>query len=226
MLLRSRVLILCLFGSSLLLSACASKVVQKEQFSGFLPDYSQLQEVKLPDGSKTLRWALPGVADRGYTRIYIEPVAVYPAPRDASQVDAKTVQAAAAYLNGRLQTEFGKVLEVVDGPMPGAVRLRVAITGVETRAEDFKAYEVIPIALIVAGVTSAAGTRDRNVDTYLEVEVRDASSGELLGLAVKKGISPNTVENKNAQVTLGDVKPTLDQWAKDGAGAVKAFLVK
>src|SRR5690606_4152497 len=122
------------------------------------------------------------------------PVTIYPAPKDSSQVDTQTVRAAASYLDSQLQAQFGDVMEVVKAPVPGALRLRAAITGVETRAEDFKAYEVIPIALIVAGVTSASGTRDRNVDTYLEVEVTDADSGELLGLAVKKGISPTTVE--------------------------------
>src|SRR5690606_13112869 len=133
------------------------------------PDYSQLKEVELEDGSKALRWVQAGVAERGYTQIYIEPVTIYPAPKDSSQVDTQTVRAAASYLDSQLQAQFGDVMEVVKAPVPGALRLRAAITGVETRAEDFKAYEVIPIALIVAGVTSASGTRDRNVDTYLEV---------------------------------------------------------
>lgn len=210
----------------LLLGACASKVAQKEQFSGFLRDYSQLQEVKLADGSKTLRWVAPGVKDQGYTNIVIEPVAVYPAPKDAGQVDAKTVQAAAAYLDHQLRNQLAGVMHVTTVAGPHTLHLRAAITGVETRAEDFHAYEVIPIALIVAGVSSAAGTRDRNVDTYLEVEVSDASSGEIVGLAVKKAISPTTVENKDTAVTLNDVKPSLDLWAKDAASTLKTLVSK
>lgn len=207
-------------AAALMLGACTSSTATKDNYSGFLSGYSKLESVKLADGTKTLRWVSPDLKNRGYTKIYIDPVTVYPAPKDEKQVDAKLVRSAAAYLDQTVRQQLQGTIQVVDSPEPGALRLRAAITAVETPAEGFKAYEVIPIALVVYGVSSATGARDRNVDAYLEAEITDIDSNEVLAYAVKKGVSEEQLENSEAKVSMAQLKPTLDSWAKDAANFI------
>ena len=44
---------------SISLTACASKTITPEEYSGFLHDYSQLTEKKLPSGKKVLTTESP-----------------------------------------------------------------------------------------------------------------------------------------------------------------------
>lgn len=216
---------LLLLGSVLLLGACTSTTATKENYSGFLADYSQLEKVKLADGTATLRWTSPDLKGKNYRKIFIDPVVVYPAPKSSAQVNYKLIIDAAAYLEKAVAQQIrGAGMEVVDTPAPGTLRLRAAITTVESKAEGMKAYEVIPIAAIVAGISTVAGTRDRNVEAFLEAELTDISSGEVMARVVKKGISEKTLENDKTQVQVKDLKPTLDRWAKDAAVFAEAML--
>lgn len=47
---------MAVLAAGLLLAGCSSKVTQTSQYSGFLSDYSKLQETTSPSGHKTLRW--------------------------------------------------------------------------------------------------------------------------------------------------------------------------
>ena len=50
---------MAVLAAGLLLAGCSSKVTQTSQYSGFLSDYSKLQETTSPSGHKTLRWVDP-----------------------------------------------------------------------------------------------------------------------------------------------------------------------
>jgi hypothetical protein len=99
--------------------------------------------------------------------------------------------------------------------------MRAAITTVETPADGIKVYEVIPIALVVYGISSATGARDRNVEAFVEVELSDIDTHEVMGRAVKKGIAEEKLENDTTKVGMENLKPTLDGWAKDAVNFVK-----
>lgn len=217
---------LLLACSSILLIACTSTTAGKQDYSGFLSDYSQLQKVKLADGTPTMRWVSPSLKGSSYRKVFIDPVVVYPAPKSTAEVSAQLITDAAAYLEQALALQLrGAGMEVVDAPEPGTLRLRAAITTVETKAEDFKAYEIIPIAAIIAGVSAATGSRDRNVEAFVEVEVTDISTNEVMARAVKKGISEEKLPNDKTKASMDQLKPTLDAWAKD-AGSFVSLLLK
>jgi len=211
--------------SSLALLACTSTTATQKDYSGFLSDYSQLEKVKLANGNSAMRWVSPDLKKGSYRQVFMDPVVVYPAPQNSAQVNAKLVKDAAKYLEETTTQQLRAAgIEVVDAPEMGALRLRAAITTVETSAEDFKAYEIIPIAAIIAGISAAAGTRDRIVEAYMEAELTDISTGKVLVQVVKKGISPETVENDKAKVSMEQLKPTLDSWAQDAANFVHTSL--
>jgi len=215
-----------LLASVLLLGSCTSTTASKENYSGFMPDYSKLEKVTLPNGTKALRWESPELGNRTYTKVFIDPVIVYPKPKDTAEVQAQLVKDAAAYLDQNIRQHLGDVIEVVDAPDEDTLRLRAAITAVNTTAEELKAYEVIPIAAIAAGISSATGTRDRNVEVFLEAELSDINTNEIMARVVKKGISKETLENNKSKVEMAQMIPMLDGWVEDAVNFVKTTLKK
>ncbi len=223
---RYAVKVVLVAGAVAALAACASKTADVSQYSGFLGDYSKLEKTKAEDGMPVMRWASPELKNRTYTHLIIDPVVIYPKPVATEQVDVATAVQAVAYLDKEVRKKVQDDITLVDVPQANTVRMRAAVTGVKTQAEDFQFYEVIPVSLVISGAMAAAGERDRNVNVYLEVELTDASTGEVLGRAVRKAISANTVKNDKVEVTLDDIKPTLDLWADQAEQFVQRTLLK
>lgn len=200
-----------------LVGCTTSETTQKEEFSGFLSDYSQLEKGTSLDGQAVvLKWISPTLPARKYTKVMLDPVVIYPAPKPGPQLRAEVLKSMLAYLNKAVEREVSRNYEIVTVPGNDVVRLRSAITGVRTKAEDLEVYEYIPIALALASVSTATGARDQMVELFLEAELTDSSSGERLAAAVKKGFG-EPVENTSDQVELENVRPVLDSWARSAA---------
>lgn len=85
--------------------------------------------------------------------------------------------------------------------------------------------QVIPIALISAGVNTAMGGRDQEVDVGVEAAFLDGASQKVLAQVVRKGTG-KALENDTQKLTLNDVKPVLDGWAKDMRASFVALKQK
>lgn len=203
------------FLAGLLLTGCASQTTQPTQFSGFLADYSQLQPATSATGAPVLRWISPQFSSERYTSVYVEKPSFYPEPVPSDQVSAQTLEQVRSYLHQALLRELknGR-LTLVDTPSMDSLVLRSAITGVNVSTEGIKAYEVIPVALVIAAASTAAGTRDRDSEIFIELEALDARTSEPVLRVVRKGHGL-TLENSNTQLTLDDLRPVLDVWARD-----------
>lgn len=212
-------LILC----TALITGCMSSKPDQSNYSGWMSDYSNLTEFKTATGGTSMRWISPSLKKGQYNAVMIDPIAYYPAPPADSQVPVKTINVLPTYLAQQMRKELGSNIQIVQKPGPGVLRLRAAITGVDTPTEGLKVYEVIPVALIFAGVSTAAGTRDHNTLVYMEVQLIDSQSGDLLAKGVRKGIGEN-LENNKSEMTLDDAKPVLNNWAKDAAVFAKTFI--
>ncbi|VEB59324.1 lipoprotein [Salmonella enterica subsp. enterica] len=70
----------------LALSGCASKVTQPDKYSGFLKNYSDLQETTSATGKPVLRWVDPHFNDSNYDSIVYNPITYYPVPKPTTQV--------------------------------------------------------------------------------------------------------------------------------------------
>ena len=70
----------------LALAGCASKVAAPEQYSGFLKDYSGLQQTTSATGKPTLRWVDPSYNEANYDSILWTPITYYPAPKPTTQI--------------------------------------------------------------------------------------------------------------------------------------------
>jgi hypothetical protein len=113
-----------------------------------------------------------------------------------------------------MQRELAGRLRIVTQPDADTLVLRSAITAVDVSAEGLKFYEVIPIALVLAAANTAAGTRDESTDIYVEMQALDGATSKPVAEIVRKGTGLS-LENDSTQLTVKDLKPVLDVWAKD-----------
>lgn len=202
------------FTASLLLAGCSSQTTEPEQYSGFLSDYSMLKPATSASGAPVLRWVAPGLDLRRYSSVLVEKPQFYPKPQPNEQVSQKTLDDIANYLQLALQRELSGRMRIVNQADRDTLVLRSAISAVNVSPEGLKAYEVIPIALVVAAASSAAGTRDENSTIFIEMQALDGETSKPVAEVVRKG-SGLQLENDSTQLTLKDIKPVLDVWAKD-----------
>lgn len=199
---------------TLLLAGCASKTTQPSQYSGFLSDYSQLQPAQSASGAPVMRWVSPDFKAQNYRSVLVEKPVFYPAPTPSEQVSQKTLNDIASYLQQAMQLELAGQYRVVEQADQDTLVLRSAISAVNLSAEGLKVYEVVPVALLAAAASTAAGTRDLNTNIYVELEAIDGRNSQPMARVVRKGHGLQ-LENDSTQLSLKDIKPALDVWAKD-----------
>lgn len=193
---------------------CSSKVVEPDQYSGFLKDYSQLKEAKSPSGAVVMRWMDPKLDINKFTSIYIEPTQLYPKPQPTAKIPQTTLNGITSYYDQALKREVSKSLPLASGPGPGVLVMRAAITAVSSKTEGLKPYEVIPIALVAAAVSTATGIRDQETDLATEAVLLDGGNNKVLAQVVRKGTG-KPLENSDQVMKPNDVKNVIDGWASD-----------
>lgn len=196
------------------LAGCSSSTVDPSHYSGFLQDYSRLSEGKSPSGGTVMKWVDPKLDVSRYTRVYIEPSQFYPQPQPTEKISQKTLNGITAYYDQALKRELGKSLPLADGPGPGVIVMRPAITGVSSKTQSLKPYEIIPVALVAAAVSTASGIRDQDVEIATEADFIDGSNQQVIAQVVRKGTG-KPLENDTQQLNPDDVKTVLDGWASD-----------
>jgi hypothetical protein len=110
---------------SVIVAACASSIVSKENYSGFLKDYSQLKEVKAPDGVMVMRYVSPKLTSGQYHAIMMDPVVFYPSPRANENVTTPVLDQIRNYMDATYREKIGARVTMVDQPGPGVARLSI-----------------------------------------------------------------------------------------------------
>jgi hypothetical protein len=200
--------------ASIAMAGCASKVTQPDEYSGFLSDYSQLKEAKSPSGAEVMRWVDPKLDLSRYTAVYIEPTQFYPKPQATAKIPDSTLHGINTYFNQALKRELGKSLPLANGPGPGVMVVRAAITAVSSKTEGLKPYEFVPVALVAAAVSTGTGIRDQETTLGTEAQFLDGASGKVLAQVVRKGTG-KPLSNDSQVMKADDVKGVIDGWASD-----------
>lgn len=198
----------------LALAGCASKTTAPEQYSGFLKDYSGLKEAKTASGKTELRWISPDFKANSYDSIVYNPITYYPVPKPTTQVGQKALSDILAYTNTELKKALSERKPLVAKAGPHSLIFRGAITAVDSSKEGLQFYEVIPIAMVVAGTEAATGHRTMDTNLYFEGEVIDAATNKPVIKVVRKGEGKN-LSNSNTQLTLDTLKQVIDDMAID-----------
>src|SRR5471032_3091179 len=198
--------------ASLGVVGCSSKQVEPDQYSGFLGDYSRLQAAKSPSGAEVMRWVDPSLKVSQFTSVYIEPTQLYPQPQPTVKIPQSTLSGITHYYDQALKRELGKSLPLAAGPGPGVIVVRAAITAVSSKTEGLKPYEIIPVALVAAAVSTASGIRDQ--ETTLATEAVFLNGNTVVAQVVRKGTG-KPLENDTQVMKADDVKAVIDGWASD-----------
>ncbi|KIP90582.1 MULTISPECIES: DUF3313 domain-containing protein [Pseudomonas] len=193
---------------------CSSKTVEPDQYSGFLKDYSQLKEAKSPSGAEVMRWMDPKLDINKFTSVYVEPSQLYPKPQATEKIPQQTLNGITSYYDQALKRELGKSLPLAAGPGPGVIVVRPAITAVSSKTEGLQVYEVIPIALVAAAVSTASGIRDQETTLATEAVFMDGATNQVIAQVVRKGTG-KPLENASQVMKADDMKAVIDGWASD-----------
>ena len=163
------------------------------QGSGFLDDYSKLQDTD--DVYLDQMYIAPGALDRlkGYTGVMVDQPEIFvsaESPYKGTNPDAMKALADALRqgMTDRVATKFN----VAQGPGRGVLYLHWAITDLYIQKKKKKFYQFTPAGLVVSGAMAAViqdiWKKVDIVEMTIEAELVDSQSDEVLGaMLVKEG---------------------------------------
>ncbi|WP_052446172.1 DUF3313 domain-containing protein [Aeromonas fluvialis] len=201
--------------SALMLSACAGsggKSSADIPRSGYLGDYSAMTQIPGDTKGEALRWLSPSLVKGKYKKAIIYPVTYYPKPQEGAQVKQENLDKISANLTQQLSQEIGKSFELTNTPGSDTLAFKVAITGVATNLEGLQFYEVVPVALVLAGASTALGYRDKVITISAEGLVTDSMTNEVMAKALRQGVAEN-LDNDKQQVQVDKVDGLFKEWA-------------
>ena len=211
----TKMLLVGLVAATVALGGCTTKTVSQAQYSGFLSSYEGLSSTKTASGTHVMRWVDPAFNVANYDKVVFQPVRFYPEPIPNERISQQTLEDLLSYTNNKLSAALSSRLKLVNASTgPNTLIFRAAITGVSASTEGLKPYEVIPVAIVLAGAMAASGQRDQNTELYLEAELVDAATGKTVMRVVRKGMG-KTLSNDKQKVTADDLKSVVDNLTKD-----------
>lgn len=71
-------------------------------------------------------------------------------------------------------------------PGPDTLTVRPAITRITTSTQGLRLYEWLPITLVAAGVSTAAGIRDQDSEIATQLSLEDGSTGDVVAAIVSE----------------------------------------
>lgn len=197
----------------------------EDKDSGFLRDYSRLEETRDTAGTTVRGWASPKFTPDNYNAIILDPLVFYPEPRPTERVSAQALHEILDYSNAALKRAFGDRFTMVKAPGAGVARIRAAITSVAAKDEGLKPYQLIPLAFIVTSAKRAASGAPQRAFIIVETEVTDSETGELLGSKVKVGTGEKLAEiSQTDPITLEMLKPLLDELAANALPELSKYV--
>ena len=172
----------------LFLAGCGrTHQIGKVQTSGFLGDYSALQEGN--KGEAQLLYINPTADFGAYDKILMDPVKVYSSENGKlSKLPKEEVKHVVNYLDAAVREQLQNQYDLVNIARPGVMRLRLAIT--EAEGSDVlldTASSVIPVGAAISGVQRiTTGTYGGVGQAGIEAELLDSLTGRRLAAAVDR----------------------------------------
>ena len=191
----ARRMILPVMLASLFMGGCAN---MSNHSSGFLDSYQHLKPD--PKDSHRLVYEQADWKKSDYTSVIIEPAIVRLTAEDQAKFTAQEVADLAAYGDKALRKAFAKQWRIVTAAEAGTLRIRSAITGVDTSNPALNVVTSLFICPVDNGGVS------------VEYEVRDATTGEqLVALAGFTNATP--LEGLWAYTRFGQAHFAINHWS-------------
>jgi len=196
------------------LPGCAAKTAPLE-FSGFLSNYTGLRPA--PDDSGAWSYRKPDVNFKGYTKIILDPLVIWPSQHSAyGGIDALTAWKLALAFHDRMSQAMAGGYRIVNEPGPGVLRLRAALTEVMLQRPALASPgPLLPLAndIVLQASEKISGMNALEGEATIEAELLDAESQERLAAYVEKRVSSKVLLTHDKD-SLGPVLEIFDYWAK------------
>lgn len=118
------------------------------------------------------------------------------------------------YTNTEMKEAIAQRKPLVTTAGPRSLIFRGAITGVDTSKEGLQFYEVVPVALVVAGTQMATGHRTMDTRLYFEGELIDAATNKPVIKVVRQGEGKD-LNNESTPMAFENIKQVIDDMATD-----------
>lgn len=180
------------------------------QRSGFLGDYSQLKPA--PDRDGVELYIDRSVDYTRYTKLLLDPIQVLatPAPGQPPPAPAAVARMSADFQQS-LQRALAPTYQVVTAPGPDVLRVRIAITNLQTVKPPTGASDFLPIKALYNAGRAAAGTSPRLVEMTAEMEAL-APDGRRVVAATATRRGDKTLP-QGEQITWAELQSISDYWA-------------
>jgi hypothetical protein len=192
------------------ITGCAQTEQAREvETSGFLRDYSILQPGK--EGEALLVYRNPQADFSRYQAVYVER-AIILITKD-STVPREDLKRLADDLRSKVIWKLNEDLLVVPKPVPGALRIELALTEAEPSDVGMDIVStIIPPAGLVSGAKElATGTRAFVGRASVEAKLTDSNTGTLLMAAVDRRVGGRSLDGSMS--SWDDVHQAFEYWA-------------
>ncbi len=176
--------------------------VRNARYSGFLKDYSQLRPSREHEGVQS--YQNPSKSLQGYDKFMLDPVIVHFAPNaNGSGVGPTKLKKLTDYFLYEAINALVKRYRMVSEPGPGVLRLRMAITDVQTTQPMFNIHPATKLLGLGMGGAS------------IEAEALDSITGERIFAVVdKRSGKPNLLPSADEFDELGHAKEAIKHWVE------------
>ncbi|MDY0973431.1 DUF3313 domain-containing protein [Massilia sp. CFBP9012] len=180
------------------------------QRSGFLGDYSQLKPA--PDRDGVELYIDRSVDYTRYTKLLLDPIQVLATPAPGQPPPAPdAVARMSADFQQSLQRALAPTYQVVTAAGPDVLRVRIAITNLQTVKPPTGASDFLPIKALYNAGRAAAGTSPRLVEMTAEMEAL-APDGRRVVAATATRRGDKTLP-QGEQITWAELQSVSDYWA-------------
>ncbi|MEI6002842.1 DUF3313 domain-containing protein [Paraburkholderia bengalensis] len=213
--------------AAVFVAGCASNnTPTKSEYSGFLGDYSNLQQTQDAKGETFLRYINPKLNPTNYSAVIVEPISMYPKAEPTEQLSQTTIDQVRNYATTCLTQAMASKVRVVEAPGPGVLRLQVAITGVASTAQGLKPYQVVPMAFVATMAVNSIAGAPQQAKLLIEARGTDSVSGDVLAKVVRTrtGEKLGRVASNEPVITFQAVKPIMDDWCDTVSKSVAQYI--
>jgi hypothetical protein len=190
---------------------CAAQKMEVKQYSGFLGDYSKLQEG--PEGGVAQRYITPGVDLKQYNKIMMDQVRFYFKDDAADKgIDADDMKELADTFHRAVIEALGDAYPLVAKPGADVMRFRVAITDIDLPNRGINVIStVLPVGLAVSTVKSGVTGKGTGCgEVSMEFQMLDSQTNQVL----VQGVDRRSGGKIDSMSKFGTAEEAFKFWAQ------------
>jgi hypothetical protein len=194
----------------------ATEQAKTVQTNGFLAPYQSLLEKGQRGEEALLYYRNPGADWASYHAILLEPVLLWDNPNSNLSADQRhDLQELVNSFYATLYEKLSKDYTMVQTPGPGVMQIQVAVSHGEPShtALSVASKIILPVKLANSAWSFISGKPVFTGQVTIEVVVKNAQTGQVLGVGADRRVGGLKLFDKNAFNSWGDVKNSLQFYA-------------